>query len=439
MNNSSDEMDLPLENDIETVTADSESADTELLSESINDAIQQIRDIPEFRVSNVSSEGLKNSLIPILESANKRVSDIEYINKGLDAVRGEIIEPVNRIIGDSSKPSIAIGKWGLWFGGFGILISVFTIYIGQISPWLNKPESDRQLNEISTEETFSSNKIDELKQLLQGREFTYSSKLYEKVVDLTGKIESMLQEVNAPDLVKIQTYEAEIDSLLTEVDKNDGSLIQQVIYCTALLNSEKQEWEKILDLAEYIDRHDLPKSGYYYSFLIYKAESYFRLGNVDAALGLYHELVSSGDKHNYVSVLEPDNREKRSVKKIALSRLKRITVDREIDVSKVILLNSSANKIPGLAAEEKKKLLKMGFESKNVITGTDKKKVSKIYGYYRNQKTQWLLDEIITAIYPGNQKDRIDVTKFDETSSDMVKNAFLDESVGVLIRMPNPM
>jgi len=417
------------------------SVDTDVLAASINDAINKISSIPFFKVENVSSDELKDSLIPILDRAKKRVSDIEYINQGLDSVRGEIIEPVNKIIKDSSKPSIAIGKWGLWLGGFGILISAYAIISGQIIPSIEQPRAPLvKNNNVQTDVNISggSGKIRELKDILQGGEFSYSSSLYEKVVELTNSIENLLERHELSDLVKIQQYENKLISLLGEIDRNDGALLLQVIYCSALLNSEKLKWDKLLVLSDYIERNSLPKSGYYFSFLVYKAEAYFRLGNIDAALSIYNDLVLSGDDYTYASSLFPDSRKKESVKNIAAARLKKISVDRALETSKIVLVNSSAMKIKGLAAKERMRLIEQGFRKDSIFTETDENKVSKVYGYYRNQENLWLLKKIVKILYPKAPKNILDFTKHDKSTNKMVKKLFLDESVGVLIRMPNP-
>lgn len=95
----------------------------EKLKNDIEDSIKTIN-IPLITTESFSSAKLKEEIIPILEEGKKRISDVEHIADNIDAVRNEIINPVNEIIKNTSKPNLRFSIFSFIIGIIGIVLTI---------------------------------------------------------------------------------------------------------------------------------------------------------------------------------------------------------------------------------------------------------------------------------------------------------------------------
>lgn len=98
------------------------------LKNDIDISIKTIENIPTIKTDSFSSSKLKEELIPILEEGKTRISNIEKITNNIDAVRGEIIEPVNKILLSSQRSSTKLSVVSLIFGLIGIFLTIYSFY-----------------------------------------------------------------------------------------------------------------------------------------------------------------------------------------------------------------------------------------------------------------------------------------------------------------------
>jgi tetratricopeptide (TPR) repeat protein len=107
------------------------------------------------------------------------------------------------------------------------------------------------------------------------------------------------------------------------------------------------------------------------------------------------------------------------------------------DKARIMLINASSMYQKGLAAQARKKLIEKGFPSQNILSGSNKDKVSKVYAYYTDQLYIPLIKEILEVLYPKKEKNFFDISPKDRTINGWILNSFHDEQLHILIRMPN--
>jgi len=94
------------------------------INRDINSSISKISGLPKIEIDNFSSEDLKTEVIPMLEEAKERVSNIEEITNNLLAIRKEILDPVNKTIQQNSKLSNYFSIFGIVIGLIGIFLAM---------------------------------------------------------------------------------------------------------------------------------------------------------------------------------------------------------------------------------------------------------------------------------------------------------------------------
>jgi hypothetical protein len=105
--------------------------------------------------------------------------------------------------------------------------------------------------------------------------------------------------------------------------------------------------------------------------------------------------------------------------------------------ARIMLVNASAMYQKGLAAKARKKLIEKEFPSQNILTKSHTDKVSRVYAYYCDSRYLPILKEALAALYPKKDKTFFDITPKERTVNGWILNAFRDENLHVLIRMPN--
>lgn len=101
--------------------------DFEHLRDSISNSISKVEGIPEIKVGSFETVELKNEVVPLLEEARSRLSDLEYINDNLDGIRNEIIRPVFGVINAKSKYSNVLAILGIFFGAIGVVLTALQV------------------------------------------------------------------------------------------------------------------------------------------------------------------------------------------------------------------------------------------------------------------------------------------------------------------------
>lgn len=114
------------------------SANLDGLKEDIEASIRTVKDIPKITTDSFSSESLKAELIPILEEGKSRISNIEDISKNIDAVRNEIINPVNKIIEDTSRPNLWFSLFSIFIGLVGVILTINSYFVTKNDINVNK-------------------------------------------------------------------------------------------------------------------------------------------------------------------------------------------------------------------------------------------------------------------------------------------------------------
>ncbi len=107
--------------------------------------------------------------------------------------------------------------------------------------------------------------------------------------------------------------------------------------------------------------------------------------------------------------------------------------------SKIIIVNSSIDRIKGLGWNACKLLIQHNFDSLKISTVDDPNKTSNIYAYFRDENQRYALLAVLKIIYPQHSLKWIDITKYDDISNQWIRRKLFDkEGADVVIRMPNP-
>lgn len=120
----------------------------------IEESKEKIRNFPQFSTPDISSEDLKDQLLPILEEAKdtlnkskERYQKLERLNQDIDTIRDEIISPVNNKIETTNKKT---NRSNFWFGVLGLLIGLVSMIFSFVKS-ISKPETEIILNKYQDE------------------------------------------------------------------------------------------------------------------------------------------------------------------------------------------------------------------------------------------------------------------------------------------------
>ncbi len=311
---------------------------------SIDDAINKVDAIEYFATKKISSDQLKQELIPVLQAAKKQVFEIEYINKNLDAVRNQIIDPVNKIIQRSSEPSLKLSKWGLWIGIVGIVVPLLSVLFGQLIPAIKGLDSqESKPNQSTTLNITGANDLGELETIFYGTaDIVASSEVHSQSVEIIFKSESALQVSSKVDKEQIGRIKSELSDLLKKAKSvgPDLDLISRIVYARILCSVGLDNWNEVLQLAQTPISKKLNGTAYGSACAIYRAEAYNKLGAVNEALTVYKQLTNLGEPNSLLIILSPDNRKMEPVKTIVARRMNDIELQLTISNSLFWVLDS---------------------------------------------------------------------------------------------------
>jgi hypothetical protein len=115
-------------NNINTTVKENQEKDFEKIKSLITDSIDKVSNIPKVEIDGFHTEDLKEKVIPVLKTAEERIHDIEDIYNKIDAVRNEIIKPVNATIKGNQRKSNWLAIIGIISGLMGISFPLYSFF-----------------------------------------------------------------------------------------------------------------------------------------------------------------------------------------------------------------------------------------------------------------------------------------------------------------------
>lgn len=101
------------------------------LNKNIDVSLNAVKNIPDVSFESFSLNKFKENVVPILEEAKIRILDIKAILKNIDAVRDEIIKPVDKSIRKSSKNRTLISMFSICIGILGIILTINSYFLSK--------------------------------------------------------------------------------------------------------------------------------------------------------------------------------------------------------------------------------------------------------------------------------------------------------------------
>jgi len=324
----------------------------------IDENIEKVKNMLEFNVGNMSSDELKKNLNQILIGAKQCVSEVNAIDRNLDAVRNQIIDPVKKVIEKSSKESNKINLGSLIIGA---LLPFATIMWNSYHGETKQPNQAPVLTQNAKDqnESFLS---DELIELLQGGDTqVYSSDIQIKLAELTHKAERIIQ--NKPSLItqELNSIRSDLLLLLKSIKSkiDEPTLFANVVYAVILCSSGLNNWNEVLRLAQFSDSKNLQNTTYGIAVSIYGAEAYSKIDLPSEALNSYGKFQNRAAKFAEAIILSPDTQEKETIKEIVHRRLGQLEFAAKISSSVFFIFDSKDTRRDEKLAE---KLQKLGFK-----------------------------------------------------------------------------
>ena len=320
-----------------------------------------VKNIPEFNFAGISSIKLKGDLGKMLDNVKECGSEVATINRDLEAVRNQIIDPVNKIIEKSSKDARKFNTSNLILGYIGLIIGVLGIppyfYHGE-----TKQQNQAQILTQNAKDQNESSLPDELIALLQGGDTqVYSSDIQIKVAELTHKAERIIQ--NRPSLItqELNSIRSDLLLLLKSIKSkiDEPTLFANVVYAVILCSSGLNNWNEVLRLAQFSDSKNLQNTTYGIAVSLYGAEAYSKMDSPSQALNSYGKFQNRAAKFAEAIILSPDTQEKETIKEIVHRRLGQLEFAAKISSSVFFIFDSKDTRRDEKLAE---KLQKLGFK-----------------------------------------------------------------------------
>ncbi len=80
------------------------------------------------KLRTMLAPNILNPILNIINDLRVRLKDVESIEKSMDSIRREIINPVNKELKKASKLG-KFSKWGFWVGIIGFIVAIASIFI----------------------------------------------------------------------------------------------------------------------------------------------------------------------------------------------------------------------------------------------------------------------------------------------------------------------
>jgi hypothetical protein len=288
------------------------------LVKNIDDSIAKVQEIPIIQIGDFSSEQLKREIVPLLQSAKDRTTQINDIVERINGIRNEIINPVNEAIGRAARPSVWFGITGV--GGTLIGIAL-TLYAG-LQSGIERPIKPSSRAE-ATEPTASAGDEERLLALIElvtkkptGHR-ARAAEIVARAENLILQSPPTLRKDLEPLRVALQEFLAELRDQKTSAP----DLEAMVLYAFQLLDSWAERadgWESVKAMRDFGRSRSLLGTEYGRAILIYGAEADLKLRGTAQALLEYRALPSLGPSS--LLIIGPGQQSRASVEELVRDR-----------------------------------------------------------------------------------------------------------------------